>query len=244
MKQQLLSLWHKCGFHQEVGTKNQEVRDAWLNHALKDIPAGSRILDAGAGELAQKRFCTHLRYVAQDFGEYNGVGDGVGLHTGKWDQSKLDYVCDITSIPEQDGAFDALMCIEVLEHLPDPLAALREFSRLVRAGGWLILTAPFCSLTHFAPFHFYSGFSSNFYTYHLPKYGFTVVEMAPNGNFYEYVAQETRRALCMPPNGPRPSLFGRIGGALFMNDLARMSKIGKKSSELLCFGYHVLARKV
>ena len=33
-----------------VGTKNQQNRDLWLERTLKKIPAGSRILDAGAGE--------------------------------------------------------------------------------------------------------------------------------------------------------------------------------------------------
>lgn len=34
-----------------VGTHNESVRTAWLEQALKQIPAGSRILDAGAGEV-------------------------------------------------------------------------------------------------------------------------------------------------------------------------------------------------
>jgi len=50
-----------------VGTKNLSNREVWLKKTLKQIPTGSRILDAGAGEQQYKRFCTHLNYVAQDF---------------------------------------------------------------------------------------------------------------------------------------------------------------------------------
>jgi 2-polyprenyl-3-methyl-5-hydroxy-6-metoxy-1,4-benzoquinol methylase len=46
------------------------------------------------------------------------------------------------------------MCVEVFEHLPEPIKAVEEFARLFKPGGYLILTAPFCSLTHFAPLSF------------------------------------------------------------------------------------------
>jgi Methylase involved in ubiquinone/menaquinone biosynthesis len=52
------------------------------------------------------------------------------LQTGPWDNSKLDIVSDILSIPLPDHSVDAIMCTEVLEHIPDPLGAIKEFSRL------------------------------------------------------------------------------------------------------------------
>jgi len=123
------------GAERGCGTRNQATREAWLERTLASIPAGSRILDAGAGELQYKRFCSHLQYVSQDFGQYDGQGDGIGLQKGSWDQSRLDIVSDITAIPEPDASFDAIMCIEVLEHLPAPVDALRELIRLLKPGG-------------------------------------------------------------------------------------------------------------
>src|SRR5262245_62187810 len=98
-----------------VGTHNERTRVAWIERTLKRIPAGARILDAGAGQRQFKRFCGHLQYVAQDFAQYDGRGDGLGLQTGAWDQAGLDIVSDITSIPEPDRSFDAIMCTEVFE---------------------------------------------------------------------------------------------------------------------------------
>ncbi len=89
-----------------------------------------------------------------DFGEYDGKGDGEALQIGEFDYGKLDIISDITSIPAPDSSFDAIMCIEVLEHLPDPIKAIQEFYRLLKPNGHLLITAPFCSLTLFFPILF------------------------------------------------------------------------------------------
>lgn len=228
-----------------VGTKNEATRAAWLEQTLKRLPAGSRILDAGAGEQQFKPLCAHLNYVAQDFAQYDGQGNAAGLQMGSWDQSRLDIVSDITAIPESDASFDAVMCVEVLEHLPAPVLAIKEFSRLLRAGGHLIITAPFCSLTHFAPYHFYTGFNRYFYETHLPAHGFEIVEMQANGNFFEYLGQEVRR---LPSIAERYAVDGpnraeRIAVRVLLRMLERFSSKDKTSSELLHFGFQVLAVK-
>lgn len=133
---------------------NDSRRQAWLETTLKGLPSGTRLLDAGAGELRNKQYCMHLDYVSQDFCQYQGgmaVKDG--LEDAGWDTSRIDLVCDITSIPEPDASFDAILCTEVLEHVHDPLKALDEFARLLKPNGKLILTVPFASLVHMAPYH-------------------------------------------------------------------------------------------
>lgn len=50
---------------------------------------------------------------------------------------------DVTALPFADGAFDAAMSLDVLEHVPDFRAALHEFARVLRPGGRLVLTVPF-----------------------------------------------------------------------------------------------------
>jgi ubiquinone/menaquinone biosynthesis C-methylase UbiE len=137
-----------------VGTGNIVTQRKWIEEKLISLPAGMRILDAGAGEQQYKKYCSHLNYVSQDFAQYNGIGDSIGLQVGKWSNVNLDIISDISHIPEPDASFDIILCTEVFEHLPNPIAAIQEFSRLLKKDGQLIITAPFCSLTHFSPYHF------------------------------------------------------------------------------------------
>ena len=231
---------HQAG---QVGKHNLLDREAWLEQALLKIPSDSRILDAGAGELKYKNFCQHLNYVSQDFAQYDGVGDTAGLQTQTWDQTKLDIVSDITSIPEPDGSFDAVMCIEVLEHVPHPVDALRELSRLLRSGGYLALTAPFNSLTHFAPYFYQTGYSRYFYQYWLDKFGFEILDLQENGNYFEYLAQELNRISSVASRYSFDSLTWLEKKSLNVinNALGRFSAKDKGSNEFLCFGLHVFA---
>lgn len=228
----------------KVGTTNESSRVSWIEQTVKKIPAGLTLLDAGAGESQFKKFCGHLNYLAQDFGQYEGLGE-VGLQTGTWDNSKLDIVSDIVAIPLPDHSIDAIMCTEVLEHIPDPVAALQEFNRLLKPGGYLLITAPFASLTHFAPYHFASGLSRFFYEHHFKEIGFAIEDLQLNGNFFEYIAQETRRIKRVAAKyaGYKFSLFDKIAVHLNLAVLEKLAKRDKGSSELLCYGIHVFARK-
>ena len=111
-----------------------DVKDAWIMQKLSEIESGKSILDAGAGKLRWKPYCSHLKYTSQDFAQYDGTLD-VGLQSGDWEYPKLDIVSDITNIPVSDESFDAVLCTEVFEHLPNPNEALRELVRVVKRGG-------------------------------------------------------------------------------------------------------------
>jgi SAM-dependent methyltransferase len=49
---------------------------------------------------------------------------------------------DITSLPFKDKQFDAVVCVDVLEHVDDDGQALREVRRICKPGGRLIATVP------------------------------------------------------------------------------------------------------
>lgn len=227
------------------GTRNEQTRDEWLARTLEALPAGARILDAGAGELKYRSRCAHLEYVSQDFAQYDGGGDGSGLQMGRWDTSRLDIISDITAIPRPDSSFDAVMCVEVLEHVPDPIAALRELVRLLRPGGTLIVTAPFCALTHMSPYFHATGFSRNFYAYWLERLGVAIDEISPNGSYFEYLGQELRRLREVGERyaGALPTDEERAAVRTVLGWLERAAAADRGSSELLAFGWHVRGHK-
>jgi ubiquinone/menaquinone biosynthesis C-methylase UbiE len=125
------------------------------------------------------------------------------------------------------------------------VAALQEMNRVVKPGGYLLITAPFCSLTHFSPYHFSTGFNKYFYLHHLEAAGYTFLDLQENGNFFEWLAQEIMR---MPSIGEqyaqeKLTIQEKLALNTMLKCLDRLSSKGGDSKELLCFGYFVFARK-
>ncbi len=225
---------------------NEINRQAWLKNTLNALPKGARLLDAGAGELKNRQLCGHLDYVSQDFCQYNGALGGAspdeGLQLTRWDTTSIDLVSDITAIPAPDGSFDAVLCSEVLEHVPEPTHALDEFARLLKPGGILIVTAPFASNVHMAPYFYCSGFSKYWYEHHLEQRGFQIESLISNGDWYSLLRQEITRLGSMErqrgnwtwPLAYAYSLLGLLYFKLRSN---------KHAEDLACFGWQCVAVK-
>lgn len=49
---------------------------------------------------------------------------------------------DVTALPVAEGSFDALLCIHVLEHVPDDRRAMAELHRVLRPGGFALVSVP------------------------------------------------------------------------------------------------------
>ncbi len=173
---------------------NQEVIDEFiLGTVRKEITPGSKILDAGAGPVRYKKYFTDCTYLTQDF------QSNKDLHKDPDDLLQyggIDYVSDITDIPVENNSFDAVICTEVLEHIPRPDMAIKEFSRILKSGGALYITTPLGSGVHQAPYHFYGGFSPFWYHFNLGKNGFKDITITSKRGFFALYALETIRA-CM-----------------------------------------------
>lgn len=224
---------------------NVEVKDEWIKKKLQSIEPGKKILDAGAGELKWKSYCKHLEYTSQDFAQYDGKNNDVGLQSENWNYHDIDIVSDITEIPVPDQTFDAVLCTEVLEHVPNPNKALEELVRITKRGGVLILTAPFCSLTHMAPYHFCTGFNKYWYEENLKKCGCEIEECTRNGDFYSWLRQEIIR---MPWVSKKylnnNSILVKMRCALFAHFIKKYINMENESGELLCFQYLIVAKRI
>jgi SAM-dependent methyltransferase len=219
-------------------------RLSWIMRSLASIPPGTRLLDAGAGAAPYRMFCRHLAYVSQDFGDYDGHGDGTGLQREGF-HTEPDIRSDITAIPEPDGAFGAVLCVSVLEHVPDPVAALAELARVLAPGGTLLLTAPFSGVTHYAPYHYAVGFNRYFYEHHLTRLGFQIEELAANGGFFAHLLSTlsqlpsfAQRYTGNPLSGWDRAALDRLAGTL-----RALADADQGSGELLNYGWQVRARR-
>ncbi|PYS63630.1 MAG: hypothetical protein DMF76_06555 [Acidobacteria bacterium] len=93
--------------------------------ALLDVPAGEGALAARLIEAGFDVRCCDL------YPEIFRL-DGVDIHQGNLD----------AELPFDDRSFDYVTCLEGLEHIENPQQAMREFSRLMRPGGHLIVSVP------------------------------------------------------------------------------------------------------
>lgn len=165
-----------------------QAKDAIIMRFLSQLPAGEKVLDVGAGQMPYKKYCGHLRYMSQDFGKYDGAGDGKGLQVGKFSTSEVDVLSDITEIPLPDKSQDNIICTEVLEHIFDPSAAIREMNRLLRPNGRILISVPGTSFLHFSPYHYYTGFKDNYFEKAFLANGLKIVEIHKTGSVYTEIA--------------------------------------------------------
>lgn len=67
----------------------------------------------------------------------------------------IAVVTDAQRLGLADESFDVVLCTEVLEHLPEPQAAIDEMFRVLKPGGTLILTTRFLFPIHDAPHDYF-----------------------------------------------------------------------------------------
>jgi len=171
--------------------------------ASQSVPRGSRVLDAGAGICPYKHHFVEagLEYESADFGQVNKA-DGA-----------LTYVCRLDSIPVADGRFDLVVLTQVLEHLPDPLAVLRELNRVPKPGGKLWLSAPFFYEEHEQPYDFYR-YTQFAFRHLLESAAFKVDRIEWLEGYFGTLSYQFHRAGKNLPLSPRDYGGGVIGTAM------------------------------
>jgi len=110
----------------------EETHDV-LQKFFATLPRG-RVLDVPAGRGALSRWLRERGFQVEACDLYPALFEvsGTPIHRG-----------DLNSrLPFEDASFDYIVCVEGLEHIENPRQAVREFARLLRSGGRVIITVP------------------------------------------------------------------------------------------------------
>jgi len=103
---------------------------------------------------------------------------------------EVTYTADIQDMRViQDCVYDSALCIEVLEHVPDPLRASREISRILKPEGYLILSVPHLSRLHEEPYDFYR-FTKYGLQVILEQAGFRIVDLRARGGLLSFIGHQ------------------------------------------------------
>lgn len=125
------------------------IHPQWLL-GKREVPQGlgsatGTILDIGA---ADRWIRAHLpvasNYIALD---YPATGN-------EFYDARPDIFADACSLPLTDQCVDGVVCLEVIEHVPDPARALKEIARVLKPGGQAWISMPFLYPVHNEPFDF------------------------------------------------------------------------------------------
>lgn len=110
--------------------------------ALRLLPPGTRtVLDLGCA------FGFGTRMLARRYRVTGVDASPAYLRRAVRARPRADYLLAAAhAVPLRDGAFDAVLLLDVIEHVPDERAVVREAARLVRAGGTLVLSVPHAGL--------------------------------------------------------------------------------------------------
>jgi len=113
---------------------------------LLDLTAEGHVLEVASGSggpalyLARAIGC---RVTGIDVNE-NGVATAsqMAAKSGQTERVRFSVASATSPLPFEDDTFDALLCIDSMNHFPDRLAVFREWRRVLRPGGRALFTDP------------------------------------------------------------------------------------------------------
>ncbi|MEW6721594.1 MAG: methyltransferase domain-containing protein [Thermodesulfobacteriota bacterium] len=128
------------GYTEREGVRLTDQADtlAALLHSDTVYPAGARVLEAGCGVGAQTVILARNSPGAA-FTSIDRSEDSLGAARRRVASRRFANVaflrCDIFRLPFRENSFDHVFLCFVLEHLPDPAAALSRLREVLKPGG-------------------------------------------------------------------------------------------------------------
>ena len=185
--------------------------------------AKGRVLDIGCGNKPYEKMFNAFAT------EY------IGCDVIQSDLNKVDILCLATQIPLSDASFDTVFSTQVIEHVEDHQGLIKEAYRLLKPGGYFILSGPMYWHLHEEPYDYFR-FTKYGFKHILEKNGFSIAEIIPNGGKWALMGQMIIHT--MHPRIVKIKLFRVFINSVFsyldkkyFNDINTMNYVvvGKKS---------------
>lgn len=163
-------------FSPSTYSRYQEAHRCITRHVL------GKVLDIGCGDMAFRKF---VMAYAEEY-------DGLDIERRTPGVKYLGDVDDMHMIATE--SYDAVLCLEVLEHVPDPSRGASEIYRVLRRGGKLIVSVPHLARLHEEPrdFYRYTKYGLQFL---LEKAGFKVLEVVPRAGLFSFLGHQVSTLL-------------------------------------------------
>lgn len=138
--------------------------------------AHGRMLDIGCGN---KPFESAFR---------GQVSAHFGCDVVQSSESRADVICPATDLPFKDESYGTVLITQVIEHVADHQAVLREAFRVLQSNGVIILSGPMYWPLHEEPYDFFR-FTEHGFRFLLEKSGFVQIEIVNNGGKWALCGQ-------------------------------------------------------
>ena len=144
--------------------QNYKITESWINSLSHDCQI---ICDLGSGPLTNSHLLKDRNPIYVDCAKFEGV----------------NVVCNFSKkLPFKNNSIDAILCSNVLEHLPEPQMFLDEMSRVIKNDGTILILVPFVIKLHQEPFDFYR-YTSHALKYLVERSGLDIEELKEVGGF-------------------------------------------------------------
>ena len=153
--------------------------DKFYLHHIAGLPRNTHILDMGGGAERKRGV-----FDVADF-DVNVVS--INLTTEK----KPHVQGDASKLPFKENIFDAVICSELLEHVPSPPAILGEMFRVLKPSGVIYCCVPFNYRIHGDPEDF-GRYTDHYWRIELTNYGFENIDIEKQGLFWSVLAEMIR----------------------------------------------------
>jgi SAM-dependent methyltransferase len=116
-----------------------------LERVAKEFPANAgfaRVLDFGCGVGGDSLFLARRGYRVTLM-DVDGPAFRFAQHRFARRGLEGRFITSSSSVPQPESIYDVIICFDVFEHLPDPVAAARSLVKSLRRGGLLVQVATF-----------------------------------------------------------------------------------------------------